>query len=87
MTKKSSRSHKNKNKDTLHKQDIAAPATKGIKTNWKLAVALFCALSVFVPWMLEAVGVHIPRGIEKASTSIGVLGLIVLLATVLTGRR
>ena len=50
--------------------------------NWKHILALFCALSVFIPWILEVFGVHVPRKVEKASTWIGVFGLLVLLALV-----
>ena len=69
MVKKSSRRHKSKNK-----QDAAAPA-KGMTLNLTLVIALFCVLSVFIPWILEALGVNLPRSIEKASTWIGLAGL------------
>jgi len=60
----------------------AVPRHEEKYINWKHILALFCALSVFIPWILEAFGVQLPSKIEKASTWIGVGGILVFLVVV-----
>jgi hypothetical protein len=52
---------------------------KMMRINRKLAIALLCALLVCMPWVLEMLGVHLPKGIGVVSTWIGVFGLFFLL--------
>jgi hypothetical protein len=83
MAKKSGRAKKNNESGKAKKKSAAVPVTSYITPLHILA--LFCALSVLIPWMLEAFGVQLPRHIEQASTWIGGLGLFVFLAVALKG--
>ena len=80
MTKKSRRGHKNK-------KNAAPPATKGMTINLTLLIALFCVLSVFIPWALEALEYDLPAGVRGASTWIGLAGLCVFAASIYRARR
>ena len=82
MAKKTRLRHKSKSK-----KDAVAPAAKAVKINLTLGIALFCVLSVFIPWGLEAFGVDVPRSIEKASTWIGLAGLCVFAVLLYRARR
>ena len=79
MAKKSKR--RIKVKDEVKKKDASSSVTSDMTPLHFLAP--FCLLSVFMPWILEALGVYVPRGVEKASTWVGLFCLGILLVLVL----
>ena len=58
-----------------------------MKINLTLAIALLCALSVFIPWILEALEYTLPTGVRGLTTWIGLVGLLLLVISVLKAYR
>ena len=58
-----------------------------MKINLTLAIALLCALTVFIPWALEALEYTLPAGVRGFTTLIGLLGLCVFAASIYRARR
>jgi putative effector of murein hydrolase LrgA (UPF0299 family) len=58
-----------------------------MRINLTLIIALFCAVSVFIPWILEALEYPLPAGIRGLSTLIGLLGFVLFLVVMVKARR
>ena len=58
-----------------------------MKINLTLVIALFCALAVFIPWILEALEYNLPAGVRGFTTLIGLLGLCLFAVSIYRARR